>query len=82
MNRILVETWCEMAKMCIQHVKPNDIIYVSGHLESYLSFDRTGNPSSSYKVRNLNCIRFSMCPHSLLVCFDTSFKPLISAWNC
>ncbi|XP_061960961.1 protein OSB1, mitochondrial-like [Populus nigra] len=48
--RILVETWCEMAKMCIQHVKPNDIIYVSGHLESYLSFDRTGNPSSSYKI--------------------------------
>jgi hypothetical protein len=78
-NRILVETWCEMAKMCIQHVKPNDIIYVSGHLESYLSFDRTGNPSSSYKVRNLNCIRFSMCPHSLSVCFDISFKPLISA---
>ncbi|KAJ6328167.1 hypothetical protein OIU77_009958 [Salix suchowensis] len=49
--RILVEMWGEMAKMCIQHVKPNDNIYVSGHLESYFRLDRTGNPNSSYKLR-------------------------------
>ncbi|KAG5230965.1 protein OSB [Salix suchowensis] len=48
--RILVEMWGEMAKMCIQHVKPNDNIYVSGHLESYFRLDRTGNPNSSYKI--------------------------------
>ncbi|KAJ6954991.1 hypothetical protein NC652_006435 [Populus alba x Populus x berolinensis] len=33
--RIQVETWDDMAKLCFQHLKPNDHTYVSGHLESY-----------------------------------------------
>ncbi|CAK7347607.1 unnamed protein product [Dovyalis caffra] len=39
-----------MAKMCVQLLKPNDYIYVSGHLESYSKVDRTGNPMSRYKI--------------------------------
>ncbi|KAJ6940013.1 hypothetical protein NC651_006234 [Populus alba x Populus x berolinensis] len=47
--RIQVETGDDMAKLCFQHLKPNDHTYVSGHLESYFKVSN-GNPKSSYKV--------------------------------
>ncbi|KAI5598249.1 hypothetical protein POPTR_002G129166v4 [Populus trichocarpa] len=47
--RIQVETWDDMAKLCFQHLKPNDHTYVSGHLESYFKVSSKGNPKSSYK---------------------------------
>ncbi|KAG6786541.1 hypothetical protein POTOM_008147 [Populus tomentosa] len=47
--RIQVETWDDMAKLCFQHLKPNDHTYVSGHLESYFKVSN-GNPKSSYKA--------------------------------
>ncbi|KAL9359648.1 hypothetical protein Peur_047771 [Populus x canadensis] len=48
--RIQVETWDDMAKLCFQHLKPNDHTYVSGHLESYFKVSSNGNPKSSYKI--------------------------------
>ncbi|KAI5598251.1 hypothetical protein POPTR_002G129166v4 [Populus trichocarpa] len=48
--RIQVETWDDMAKLCFQHLKPNDHTYVSGHLESYFKVSSKGNPKSSYKI--------------------------------
>lgn len=49
-----METWDDMAKLCFQHLKPNDHTYVSGHLESYFKVSSKGNPKSSYKVPHLN----------------------------
>ncbi|XP_048332537.1 protein OSB1, mitochondrial isoform X2 [Ziziphus jujuba] len=33
--RIQVHMWNELAELCVQHLKPNDFIYVSGRIGSY-----------------------------------------------
>ncbi|KAE8056840.1 hypothetical protein FH972_013576 [Carpinus fangiana] len=33
--RILMKMWFEMAEMCLQHLEPEDFVYVSGHLGSF-----------------------------------------------
>ncbi|KAJ4701820.1 protein OSB1, mitochondrial [Melia azedarach] len=48
--RILLEMWGDMAKSCQKHLKPNDFIYVSGHLQSYAKVDENGNLRLRYKV--------------------------------
>ena len=44
--------WEEMAEMAMHHLKPNDFVYVSGNLRSYIKADRNGNPRIWYEVEN------------------------------
>ncbi|CAK9312607.1 unnamed protein product [Citrullus colocynthis] len=56
--RIFLKLWEEMAKSCIERLKPNDFIYVAGTLESYKKADECGKSYLSYEltVSELNCI--------------------------
>lgn len=49
--RIFLKLWEEMAKSCIERLKPNDFIYVAGTLESYKKADECGKSYLSYEVR-------------------------------
>lgn len=42
--------WDEMAEICIQHLKWNDLIYVSGHLASYTKKTEDGELGIYYQV--------------------------------
>lgn len=42
--------WDKMAEICTNHLKPNDSIYVSGHLGSFSKADEMENPITHYKV--------------------------------
>ncbi|CAI9096757.1 OLC1v1032967C1 [Oldenlandia corymbosa var. corymbosa] len=48
--QVLLKMWHEMAEMSLNHLKPNDFIYVRGHLGSYMKADRNGNPWIHYQV--------------------------------
>ncbi|KAF3974535.1 hypothetical protein CMV_002143 [Castanea mollissima] len=48
--RILLLMWDEMAQMSLQHVKPNDFIYVSGPLGCYTKAYEDGDLRTYYKV--------------------------------
>lgn len=43
--------WDEMAEMSLQHLKPNDFIYVSGPLGCYTKAYEDGNLRTYYKVQ-------------------------------
>ena len=43
----------EMGKLCLDHLKPNDFIYVSGLLGTYTKADQNGILRLYYKVRVL-----------------------------
>ncbi|KAF5739427.1 protein OSB1 mitochondrial-like isoform X1 [Tripterygium wilfordii] len=47
---ILLQMWDDLAKMCIDHLKPNDVIHVSGRLAGFLSNHPSGNRQYLYKV--------------------------------
>ncbi|KAH6780793.1 hypothetical protein C2S52_012030 [Perilla frutescens var. hirtella] len=42
--------WGEMAEVSVQHLKPHDLVYVSGRLGSYLKADEDGSSVRYYKV--------------------------------
>lgn len=42
--------WNKMAEMSLQHLKPNDFIYVSGKLDCYTKSARDGQLRAYYKV--------------------------------
>ena len=42
--------WNRMAEISFKHLKQNDLIYVSGHLELYTKADDKGQLQSRYKV--------------------------------
>lgn len=42
--------WGEMAEVSAQHLKPNDLVYVSGYLGSYTRVDESGKSMTIYKV--------------------------------
>lgn len=44
--------WDRMAEISFKHLKPNDLICVSGHLEYYTKADDKGELRPSYKVDN------------------------------
>ncbi|KAA8528571.1 hypothetical protein F0562_035926 [Nyssa sinensis] len=48
--KILLLMLDEMAEVSIKHLKPNDFIYVSGHLGSYTKADVNGKLVTKYKV--------------------------------
>ncbi|XP_062119930.1 protein OSB1, mitochondrial [Humulus lupulus] len=48
--RIVLNLRDEMGKLCLNHLKPNDIIYVSGPLGTFTKADQNGNLSLRYKV--------------------------------
>lgn len=47
---IFLNMWEDMAELCIQHLKPNDCIYVSGYLRSYTKEHNNGNIILYHKV--------------------------------
>ncbi|KAL3617818.1 Protein osb1, mitochondrial-like [Castilleja foliolosa] len=47
---VLLKFWDEMAEMSVQHLKPNDFVYVAGCLGSYVKLDENEKPIHSYKV--------------------------------
>lgn len=51
---ILLNMWGKMAEICTTHLKPDDLIYVSGYLGSYSKVDKNGVPSTNYKVNVMN----------------------------
>ncbi|KAL7245106.1 hypothetical protein ACSBR2_000443 [Camellia fascicularis] len=55
--RILLKMWNEMAEISIKHLKPNDCIYVSGHLGSYTK-DENENLKTYYEliVKEINYV--------------------------
>uniref|UniRef100_A0A5B7C394 Primosome PriB/single-strand DNA-binding n=1 Tax=Davidia involucrata TaxID=16924 RepID=A0A5B7C394_DAVIN len=48
--KILLLMLDEMAEISMKHLKPNDFIYVSGHLGSYTKADGNGKLVTKYKV--------------------------------
>ncbi|XP_057469274.1 protein OSB1, mitochondrial-like [Actinidia eriantha] len=48
--KVLLKMWDEMADISIKHLKPNDCIYVSGHLGSYTKVDDNGKLHTAYEV--------------------------------
>ncbi|XP_074349200.1 protein OSB1, mitochondrial isoform X2 [Apium graveolens] len=53
-SRIMLNMWGKMAEICTTHLKPDDLIYVSGYLGSYSKVDKNGVPSTNYKVNVMN----------------------------
>ncbi|XP_023728534.1 protein OSB1, mitochondrial isoform X2 [Lactuca sativa] len=49
-NRIFLDMWEDMAELCVQHLKPNDYIYVSGYLRSFTLASNNGNVILQPKV--------------------------------
>ncbi|KAK6160754.1 hypothetical protein DH2020_004135 [Rehmannia glutinosa] len=49
---VMLKFWEEMAEMSVQHLKPNDFVYVSGRLGSYVKVDDNGKSVQHYEVRN------------------------------
>lgn len=58
---IHLQMWDEIAKIALQHLKPNDYIYASGQLGAYTKADLQGIERIKYKVvaRELNYVRQS-----------------------
>ncbi|KAK9947169.1 hypothetical protein M0R45_012603 [Rubus argutus] len=56
--RILLKMWDDMAVLSFKHLKPNDFIYVSGHLCSYTKDDVNGNLRLQHElvVKELNYV--------------------------
>ncbi|XP_062019167.1 protein OSB1, mitochondrial-like [Rosa rugosa] len=56
--RILLKMWDEMAVLSFKHLKPNDFIYVSGHLGSYTKNDPDGRITLYHElvVQELNYV--------------------------
>ncbi|KAI3807261.1 hypothetical protein L1987_23186 [Smallanthus sonchifolius] len=48
--RIFLDMWDDMAELSIQHLKPNDYIYVSGYLQSFTRALENGNVILYHKV--------------------------------
>lgn len=53
--------WDEMAVLSFKHLKPNDFIYVSGHLGSYTKNDPDGRITLYHEVAMLK--NFSTAPN-------------------
>ncbi|XP_022894358.1 protein OSB1, mitochondrial-like [Olea europaea var. sylvestris] len=49
--RVLLKMWHEMAEISVQHLKPNDLIYVSGHLGWYTKVDEYGRCIRCHEVQ-------------------------------
>lgn len=73
-NRILLKMWDEMAVLSFKHLKPNDFIYVSGHLCSYTKDDVNGNLRLQHEVACLTSLQLLPI---LLKMFTSCFIHLI-----
>lgn len=60
--------WNDMAKKCIQHLKPDDFIYVSGCLVSYTKPNENGNDYLNHKVCNAEYL--FIFPETVIHCFE------------
>ncbi|KAI3465386.1 hypothetical protein Pfo_022049 [Paulownia fortunei] len=54
---VMLKFWDEMAELSVQHLKPNDLVYVSGRLGSYMKVDEDGKSMRKYEV-NVKEINF------------------------
>ncbi|KAL7117118.1 hypothetical protein ACP275_03G051600 [Erythranthe tilingii] len=52
--RVMLKFWDELAEMSVQHLKPCDLVYVSGRLGSYTKVDENGKSIPFYEVRSRN----------------------------
>ncbi|KAL7117119.1 hypothetical protein ACP275_03G051600 [Erythranthe tilingii] len=48
--RVMLKFWDELAEMSVQHLKPCDLVYVSGRLGSYTKVDENGKSIPFYEV--------------------------------
>lgn len=48
--RVLLKMWNEMAEITVQHLKPNDLIYVSGYLGWYTKLEEYGRCIRCHEV--------------------------------
>ncbi|KAM7517107.1 hypothetical protein LguiA_006690 [Lonicera macranthoides] len=55
--KILLQMWNEMAEISIKYLRPNDFIYVSGHLGMYNKTYENGEHNTFYKL-NVNEINY------------------------
>ncbi|KAK3039380.1 hypothetical protein RJ639_027629 [Escallonia herrerae] len=68
LSRITLNMWGEMAEISKEHLRPNDFIYVSGHLGSFEIVDEYGRHRTYYKVNveEINFVvqeyRYAACP--------------------
>lgn len=46
----MLKFWNEMAEVSVQHLKPNDLVYVAGSLKSYMKVEDDGKPMREYEV--------------------------------
>lgn len=46
----MLKFWNEMAEVSVQHLKPYDLVYVSGRLGSYMKVDEDGKLMRRYEV--------------------------------
>ncbi|KAL6493213.1 Single-strand binding protein [Orobanche gracilis] len=47
---VMLKFWDEMAGMAVQHLKPDDLVYISGRLRLYLKVDENGKLIHLYEV--------------------------------
>ncbi|KAK4490358.1 hypothetical protein RD792_001034 [Penstemon davidsonii] len=48
--RVMLKFWNEIAEMYVEHLKPNDFVYVSGLLGSYVKANEDGNLIRNHEV--------------------------------
>ncbi|KAJ8538038.1 hypothetical protein K7X08_014578 [Anisodus acutangulus] len=48
--KVMLKMWDEMAEVSMEHLKPKDLVYVSGHLGSYTKADENGKQRMRYEV--------------------------------
>eukprot|EP00262_Sarcandra_glabra_P018135 TRINITY_DN6433_c0_g1_i1.p1 TRINITY_DN6433_c0_g1~~TRINITY_DN6433_c0_g1_i1.p1 ORF type:complete len:279 (+),score=32.22 TRINITY_DN6433_c0_g1_i1:119-955(+) len=48
---IFLEMWNKVAEISSKHLTPKDLVYVAGHLGSYIKNNANGEPEIVYKVR-------------------------------
>ncbi|WMV27501.1 hypothetical protein MTR67_020886 [Solanum verrucosum] len=48
--KVMLKMWDEMAEVSMEHLKSNDLVYVWGHLGSYIKTDENGKHKMRYQV--------------------------------
>ncbi|EYU25381.1 hypothetical protein MIMGU_mgv1a022359mg, partial [Erythranthe guttata] len=46
---VMLKFWDELAEMSVQHLKPCDLVYISGRLGSYMKVDENGKSIPFYQ---------------------------------
>ncbi|XP_016491024.1 protein OSB1, mitochondrial isoform X1 [Nicotiana tabacum] len=66
--KVMLKIWDEMAEVSMEHLKPKDLVYVWGHLKSYMKTDENGKRMMRHEVvvKEINFVtpdfQASACP--------------------